>query len=118
MDAVAIIIFGESLCGLGRFDDARRRTGAATTAVEATKETWSEARGPSHCRGNPACRRRRSRTQLKPQAYFQRALTVARQQQAKSWELARSDERGAALRRDRGVSRGKLANCCSGLWAG
>ena len=41
------------------------------------------------------------RDQAKAQAYFERALTIARQQQAKAWEL-RAAMSMARLRRDQG----------------
>jgi hypothetical protein len=43
----------------------------------------------------------------KPKSYFKRALAVARQQQAKSWEL-RCDEYGAALARSGQARSGSL----------
>ena len=70
---------------LGQFDDAWRSIGEAMTAVETTKEKWWEAE---------VNRTAGEITLLSPEpdaakaeAYFDRALTVARQQQAKSWEL-------------------------------
>jgi class 3 adenylate cyclase/predicted ATPase len=70
---------------LGQFDDAWRCIGEAMAAVETTKERWYEAE----------IYRITGEIALKlPQlggsqagAYFERALTVARAQQAKSWEL-------------------------------
>ncbi|HWX35738.1 MAG TPA: hypothetical protein VNZ53_51000 [Steroidobacteraceae bacterium] len=70
---------------LGQVDDAVRCIGEAITAVETTRERWCEAEinrivgeialmspGPGAA---------------KAEAYFERALTIARQQRAKSWEL-------------------------------
>src|SRR5215469_15713773 len=70
---------------LGKFDDAWRCIGEAMTEIETTKERWYEAE----------INRMKGEIVLKlPQlgssqagAYFERALTVARAQQAKSWEL-------------------------------
>ena len=52
----------------------------------------------------------------KAEAHFAHALTVARQQQAKSWEL-RASMSMAQLWRDQG-SRSKLANCLLRFTAG
>ena len=70
---------------LGQFDDAWRCIGEAMTAVETTKERWYEAE-INRIRGEIALKL----PQLGPsqaEAYFERALAVARAQQAKSWEL-------------------------------
>src|ERR1700758_1914371 len=70
---------------LGQFDDAWRCIGEAMTAVETTKERWYEAE-INRIKGEIALKL----PQLgSPQAgaYFERALAVAREQQAKSWEL-------------------------------
>jgi predicted ATPase len=73
---------------LGRFDDAWRCISEAMTELQTTNERWYEAEviritgeialklpqlGPSHAQG-----------------YFERALTVAHAQQARSWELRAS----------------------------
>jgi predicted ATPase len=83
----------------GQFDDAWRTIGAAQTAFETSNERWCEANilrmtgeialmspGP-----DPA----------KAEAYFERALAVARAQKAKSWEL-RAAMSMARLWRDQG----------------
>ena len=70
---------------LGKFDDAWRCIGEAVTAIETRKETWCEAE-VNRIAGEIALRSPAGDL-LKAQAYFERALTVARQQQAKSWEL-------------------------------
>jgi predicted ATPase len=68
---------------IGQIEDARRYIGEAMTAMETSKETWYEAE-VNRVAGelmllqvDPA----------KAEAYFERALAVAREQQAKSWEL-------------------------------
>jgi len=71
--------------GLGQFDDARRCIDEAMTAVEITKETWCEAE-VNRVAGEIA-RLSPERDAAKAEAYFERALEVARKQQAKSWEL-------------------------------
>jgi len=55
------------------------------TTVETTKERWCEAE-IQHLAGEITllCPRQ---DQAKAEAYFERALSVAREQQAKSWEL-------------------------------
>jgi predicted ATPase len=70
---------------LGQFDDAARCIGEAMTAVEATKERWFEAE-INRIAGEIALRSS-ERDAAKAQNYFERALEVARRQQAKSWEL-------------------------------
>jgi DNA-binding winged helix-turn-helix (wHTH) protein/predicted ATPase len=70
---------------LGQFDDAWRCIGEAKNLVEATGERWCESE-VYHVNGEIALM---SHKQDVPQAetHFQRALAVAQQQQAKSWEL-------------------------------
>jgi hypothetical protein len=51
----------------------------------------------------------------KAEVYLERALTVARRQQAKSWEAARSNERGVALARPSEATASSLS-ARSGLW--
>jgi predicted ATPase len=84
---------------LGQFDDAWRCIGEAMTAVETTKETWCEAE-IYRIAGDIALMSP-ERDAAKAQAYFERALAVARQQQAKSWEL-RAAMSLARLWRDQG----------------
>ena len=54
------------------------------TAIETRKETWCEAEF-NRIAGEIALRS--TADLLKAQAYFERALAVAKQQQARSWEL-------------------------------
>ena len=84
---------------LARFDDAWRCIDEATTAVETTNERWCEAE-VNRIAGEIALKSPAPDTQ-KAQAYFERALAVARQQQAKSWEL-RASMSLARLWRDQG----------------
>jgi predicted ATPase len=70
---------------LGQFDEACLRIAEAMTAMETTKETWCEAE--VHRIAGEITLLAREPDAAKAQAYFDRALTVARQQQAKSWEL-------------------------------
>ncbi len=84
---------------LGQFDDAWRCIGEAMTAMEITKETWFESEG-NRIAGEIA-RLSPKPDAAKTEAYFERALAVARQQQAKSWEL-RAATSLARLWRDQG----------------
>jgi DNA-binding winged helix-turn-helix (wHTH) protein/tetratricopeptide (TPR) repeat protein len=70
---------------LGQLDDAWRCIGEAMTAVETTKEGWYHAE-INRIAGEIALKSLRSDA-TKAQECFERALSVARQQQAKSWEL-------------------------------
>jgi predicted ATPase len=69
---------------LGQFNEAQRYIAKAFTAVETTKETWYEAE-VLRTAGEIALMSHEDAA--KAEGYFERALTVARQQQAKSWEL-------------------------------
>jgi predicted ATPase len=69
------------------------------TAVETTRETWCEAE-ISRIAGEIALKSSQPDT-AKAQGYFERALAIARQQQAKSWEL-RAATSIARLWRDQG----------------
>jgi predicted ATPase len=84
---------------LGRFDDAWRCIGAAMTAMQTTKETWFEAE-VYRIAGEIALKLREP-DMAKAEAYFERALAVARAQQARSWEL-RAAMSIARLWRDQG----------------
>ena len=84
---------------IGQFDNARRCIGEAMAAVETAKERWCEAE-VNRIGGEIAL--------LSPEpdlaiaeAHFARALAVAREQQAKSWEL-RAAMSIARLWRERG----------------
>ena len=80
-------------------DDAWRCIGEAMTAVETTKERLFEA---EVCRiAGEISLMAPQRDAAKGEAYFERALAVARQQQAKSWEL-RAAMSMARLWRDQG----------------
>jgi class 3 adenylate cyclase/predicted ATPase len=70
---------------LGQFEDAWRCIGEAMTVIETTGERWFEAE-VNRVAGEIAMRSPECDL-VKAQSYFQRALAIARQQQAKSWEL-------------------------------
>jgi predicted ATPase len=84
---------------LGQFDDAWRCIDEAMTAMETTKEKWSEAE--VHRTAGEIALKLPEPDAVRAEAYFERALTVARQQQAKSWEL-RAAMSLARLWRDQG----------------
>jgi predicted ATPase len=84
---------------LGQFDSAWRCTGEALTAAEASRERWYEA--DIHRIGGEIALLSSGRDTAKAEAYFSRALAVAREQQAKSWEL-RTAISMARLWRDQG----------------
>ena len=84
---------------LGQFDDALRCIREAVTAVETTKETWFEAE-VNRVAGEVVLKSPHADAG-KAQTYFERALAVARKQQAKSWEL-RAAMSMARLWRDQG----------------
>jgi predicted ATPase len=73
---------------LGQFDDARRSIGEALTAVDTTKERWFKAE--LHRIAGEIALKSPKRDAAKVEGCFDRALAVARQQQAKSWELRAS----------------------------
>ena len=81
---------------LGQFDDAGRYIDDAISTIETTKERWFEAE-TNRIAGEIALKS----DAMKAEAYFERALAVARQQQAKSWEL-RAAMSMARLWRDQG----------------
>jgi predicted ATPase len=84
---------------VGQFDDAWRCVGEALTAIETTKERWCEAE-VNRVAGEIALLAP-DPDATKAEVYFERALAVARKQQAKSWEL-RAAMSMARLRRDQG----------------
>jgi len=84
---------------LRQFDDAWRCIGEATTAVETTKEKCYEA--DIHRMAGEIALLSPERDTAQAEAYFERALVVAREQQAKSWEL-RAAMSMARLWRDQG----------------
>jgi class 3 adenylate cyclase/predicted ATPase len=94
---------------LGKFNDAWRSIGEAMMAIETTKEKWLEA-DIQRIAGEIALMLPEPDA-AKAEAYFERALAVARAQQTKSWEL-RAAMSLARLWRDQGkrdVARALLA---------
>ena len=84
---------------VGHFEDAWRSADEAETAVQKTGERWFEAE--VHRVPGEVALKSANPDAAKAEAYFKRALTVARQQQAKSWEL-RAAISMARLWRDQG----------------
>jgi class 3 adenylate cyclase/predicted ATPase len=84
---------------LGQIDDAWRCIGEAMTIMEASGETWCEAE--LHRNAGEIALISPTPNAAKAEAYFERALAVARHQQAKSWEL-RAAMSLARLWRDQG----------------
>ena len=97
---------------LGQFDDAWRCIGEAMTAVETTKEKWCEAE--IYRMAGEIALKSPEPDAAKAEAYFERALAVARQQQAKSWEL-RAAMSMARLWRDQGKPHASPRSARSGL---
>ena len=83
----------------GQLDDAQRCIGEALTAVETTGENWAEAE-LNRAAGEIALLEREP-DPAKAETFFWRGLAIARQQQAKSWEL-RAAMSLARLWRDQG----------------
>jgi predicted ATPase len=94
-----LMYLARAYADLGQFDDAGRLLGEAMTAVESTNERWYEAE-VVRIAGEIALMSPES-DGAKAEGYFERALAVARQQQAKSWEL-RAAMSIARLWRDQG----------------
>ncbi|KRQ14659.1 adenylate/guanylate cyclase domain-containing protein [Bradyrhizobium manausense] len=89
----------KSMAELGRFDDAGRYMAEALATIEGTGERWCES-DVRRIAGEIALLAP-ERDIRNAEAHFERALSVAREQQAKSWEL-RAAMSLARLWRDRG----------------
>ena len=98
---------------LGQCDDAWRCIGEAMTAVETAKEKWCEAE--VHRIAGEIALMSPERDASKAELYFNRALAVAREQQAKSWEL-RAAMSMARLWRDQGKRRQAHDLLAPSLW--
>jgi predicted ATPase len=86
----------------GQFDDAWRCIGNAMRAMDATKERWCEAE--AYRVAGEIALRSPDRDLAKAQSYFEHSLTLARTQQARSWEL-RAAMSMARLLNDQGKRR-------------
>jgi predicted ATPase/class 3 adenylate cyclase len=83
----------------GQFDDALQTIAEAATEIEATKQGWWESE--VNRIGGEIALMSPERATARAEVYFERALAVARQQRAKSWEL-RAAMSMARLWRDQG----------------
>jgi predicted ATPase len=86
---------------LGKFDDASHWISEARVAMQTSKESWWEAE-IDRIEGELALKS--PLDVARAEVYFERALSVARAQQAKSWEL-RATMSMARLWRDQGKPR-------------
>ena len=96
---VGLSMLAKSHADLGQLDDAWRSIDEAKAVIERTKETWFEAH--VHRVAGEIALKSPEPDAVKAEDYFERALTVARRQQAKSWEL-RAAMSMARLWRDQG----------------
>jgi predicted ATPase len=94
-----LVYLAQANAELGQFDDAWRCISEALTGIDTTKERWFEA--DLNRIAGEVMRRSPESDATKVEAYFERALAIARQQQAKSWEL-RAAMSMARLWRDQG----------------
>jgi len=92
-------VLARAYAELGQFEAAWRCIGEAMTAVETTKEKWYEAE--IHRTAGEIALISPEPDAAKAQAHFERAIAIAREQKAKSWEL-RTATSLARLWRDHG----------------
>jgi class 3 adenylate cyclase/predicted ATPase len=94
---------------VGQFDEARRCIGEALTAIDTSKERLWEAE-TNRTAGEIALKSPKPDV-AKAEAYFKRALAIAREQNAKSWELRAAISMARLLRDQckRGEARDLLA---------
>src|SRR5208337_2436423 len=76
---------GKANARLGRLDEAWRCIAEATAELEATGERWHEA--DIHRTAGEIALMSSEPDSTKAQAYFERALEIARRQRTRSWEL-------------------------------
>ena len=96
---VRLSLWAKSYAELGQFDDALRSVEKAKEVMKRTGETWFEV--GVHCIAGEIALQSPQPGLAKAEAHFERALVVARQQEAKSWEL-RAATSMARLWRDHG----------------
>jgi predicted ATPase len=80
-----LALLSSAFADLGQFEEAWRCISEAKATTDTTRETWCEAE-VNRLAGEIALKSP-ERDLVKAQDYFERALDIARQQQAKSWEL-------------------------------
>jgi len=98
---------------LGQFERAWRCIGEAVTAVESTKERWCEAE--VHRTAGEIALMSPEPDATKAEVYFGRALTIAREQRAKSWELRAAMSMAPAVERSGQTAAGPRPSR-PGLW--
>ncbi len=81
----AFIFLALAHAQLGQFEDAWRCVGEAMEGIESTRERWYEAE--AHRIAGEIALKSPEPDAAKAEVYFERALAVAREQEAKSWEL-------------------------------
>jgi tetratricopeptide (TPR) repeat protein len=96
---VRLSLWGKSYAELGQLDEALRCVDEAKAVIKRTGETWFETL--VHCIAGEIALKWLPPDAASAEAHFERALGVARQQQAKSWEL-RAATSMARLWRDQG----------------
>jgi class 3 adenylate cyclase/predicted ATPase len=99
MTPVGISLLAKCYANLGQHDDAWRSVSEAKELIEKSGETWFEVH--VHCIAGEIALKSPQPDLAKAEAYFERALAVARQQEARSWEL-RAATGMARLWRDQG----------------
>ena len=92
-------ILARAYAELGQFDEAWSYIGEAMTAVETTKEKWYEAE--VHRIAGEIALMSPEPDAAKAEAYFERALAVARAAAGEILGAARGHEHGAAVARSR-----------------
>ena len=95
----SLLYLARAYAELDQFDGTWRCIGEAMTAVENTRDRWCEAE-VNRIAGEVTLMSPQPDA-AKAEAYFQRALSVAHEQQAKSWELCAATSL-ARLWRDQG----------------
>ena len=96
---MSLSFLARAYANIGQFDEARRCISEALLTIGTTKEKWQEAE-INRLAGEIAFMSAEPDA-TKAEVHFKRALAVAREQQAKSWEL-RAAMSMARLRRDQG----------------
>jgi predicted ATPase len=109
----SLLYLARAYAGLDQFHDAWRFVDEAMTLIKTTKETWCEAE-VNRIAGEISLTSQ-ERNEGKAEAYFERALVIARQQQAKSWGTPRRDEPRTPLARP-GQAAASPRTARSGLW--
>jgi class 3 adenylate cyclase/predicted ATPase len=102
MTPVGLSFLAKSFADLGQTEEAWRCVNEAKSVIETTGETWFEVL--VHCIAGEIALKSPQPDVQKAEASFEKALAIARQQQAKSWEL-RAATSLARLWRDQGKPR-------------